>query len=202
MPKEPVWITSKSDVLKQITMRLDLLEEWTKAGIPMKTDTNGDLVRDRNGEAVLDYVPMNLTDFSDWQAKDNCPKQHKALEQFRVISRSTLNKPYHSETKKKILHALSLISGRATIQIESTNKVSQIEKYKVEIEYLKKVVAAQELEARASRIESSKQVELRRAERALRLQNENQLKLELDARDSRIAELTQALSKVAPLRKS
>ena len=202
MAKQHISQKSKGDAVNQVDLRLEILGEWCRAGIPWKTTHSGDLVRDADGEAQLDYSPSNLTEFVSWIAEKNCKAQHEALTGLRTISRSTLGQPYHNETKRKVLNCLALVAERRKSQYEQANKATRIGSQAAELAYLRKVVAAQEMEARSSRLQVSNEVTARRKEHSLRLRNEKQLQSELLSRDKRIAELTQALAKVSPLRKS
>ena len=69
MPK--VFETSKARSIKQIELRLAILKRWSNEGIPWRTDADGKVQRDEDGEAVIEYVPTSLPTFCSWTAKEH-----------------------------------------------------------------------------------------------------------------------------------
>lgn len=215
MPK--VFETARAAAVEQVEIRLIILKHMMEAGIPWRTGPGGKVERDERGEAILDFVPRNFTDFAAWTAAKHCAavqlleiprnrddahdKRTVKLSDLRKISRTTLNQTYHEKLRKRIDTAIDLIKAQAARQLEKENKTSQIEELTVEVTYLRKVVIAQEQEARDSRQEALKATTALRKEKQLRLRNEAKLKSDYAELQQQNIELLKKFAEAVPLKR-
>jgi hypothetical protein len=216
MPK--VFETSKARSIKQIELRLAILKRWSNEGIPWRTDADGKVQRDEDGEAVLEYVPTSLPTFCSWTAKehgaaalllefrsdseDGAQYGAMRLSDLEEFSRNTLGQPHHRKRKAKVDTALRLVAARVTLQREKESKASQIASLTAELAYLSKVVQSQEEEARVSRQEALKATTALRKEKQLRLRTETKLKGDYAELERKNAELVRQLAKVVSIGKA
>ena len=198
----------------QIESRLNLLRHWALNGIPWQIAENGTPLRDKEGELTLDFTPKNVVEFAGWTAAKHSPGNRNSIVTCRVnetdmtvrlsdlvpLSRTTLSQPYRAEDKAAIDIQLEVIAGKAIQQLETSRKSSVIDTLKAERKFLKKVVAAQESEVRAARIEAHQaRVEIEGIRRTA-ANNEAELKRVNSELEKKIASLVRHCAKIAPLK--
>ena len=209
-----VYERARQDAEAQIQIRLDVLALWEKEGIPWKKGVQGDFLRDAEGELLLDFFPTTQQGFSKWTAESHSAGNRTlglmvrsdgvektiSLTQLEAISRTTLNQPYHSRLKVKVIAQMTAVASRARLQLEQTRKSSIIAQLNAEISHLRNVVDAQESEARDGRVEAR----IARSKLKEVTEQANRDKAELQRINSqlelRIAELVKEFSKLASLK--
>lgn len=212
----------------QIILRLIILRKWRNTDIPWKSNEKGELIRDESGEQVLDFFPTNITDFCNWLPGANslsersktysegdlagflgAPRAAKldawpdiivgSLQNLETLSRTTVNQTWHAPLKAVINRELKLIKSKARTQLEKKNKVTVIEAQKDDLAHLRKIVAEQEVESRASRAAERKAIKELADEKALHARNVTEAKAEIERLKARISELLKAQKVVANL---
>lgn len=193
--------TEKSKFLDQVAIRLAILESWIeRREVPWRTGSDGKVLRDEDGELIPDFVPTNFFQFCNWEPSKSSPASGDAVLGLRRISRQTLDQDYHSELKSNVDSKLKAVKACLTHQLERKNKTSVIAELQSALKLLEGIVDAQQRESRQARQqvgEITKRYRMRHDEQRRIIA---QLKSDLAASELRVAELTAAFAKIAPLR--
>jgi exonuclease VII large subunit len=207
----------KSKFLQQAGMRIALIRHWCDTEIPWQKGSDGNPLRDEEGELLLDFFPRGPTDFAKWEPRLHSEGNRNAifrwteeideqqvefevsLADFEKFSRTNLTQPYHNEIAKEAERQIARIEAKAVAQQERANKVSIIENRDLEIKYLKGVMAEQEKECRDARREASQaRIDLA-TEKQTALNNETQLKRDYQLLEKKYSALLRDFSKVSPI---
>ncbi|MGF6966701.1 hypothetical protein OKW43_003729 [Paraburkholderia sp. WC7.3g] len=186
-----------------ITAKLEILETWSRTGIPWLRDADGNEARDSDGEQLLDYFPPRPIDFASWNGTQNCQTTHKLfpeLSSIKATRRSTLSEPYHSDIQSRVQAVLEVLRAKGHEQLLLTNKTSRIETLQAGADYWQTLAHKQEGDIIALRERMSEtEVKLRAATLALE-NNRTEAQRVIDNLNAKVANLTGLLAKVAPLK--
>lgn len=137
-------------VEKLIVAKLSILQRWAKAKeVPWKRNELGIEDRDANGELQVDYVPLSIDAFSDWQSNDNCEFNRNTEEGLSLIlstSRSTLYQEYHNDARVSVDKVTRTLRETVKTQLLNYNKAARIEILISENRQLKALIDQQESE--------------------------------------------------------
>lgn len=185
---------------EEIELKLAVLRQWVAEGIPWKTSDAGDLLRDADGECLLEYFPNNIVRFCDWDSSQNTGLTQLSLSAIRRTNRSTLYRS-HQVALSEIDEVCAALVAQARKQLKDSNKTKFIGELHTEVVYLRKLVATQESEITEAALNNNRiEAELLRTKRALTNLRERYDE-ETQQLRIRVAELTTILQKLTPLRK-
>lgn len=186
-----------------ITAKLDLLEVWSTTEIPWKKIDTGDFAYDTDGEKVLDFFPTREIHFAEWNGSQNCPAthiDHPALAALRKTRRSTLLEPYHEDLHARLVALLPVVRAKAQEQLIAASKTNIIQELRASAEYWETLAHKQESDIISLRERMhATEVTLRSTTLALN-NNIHEHQRVVDALTLKVANLTDLLSKIAPLR--
>jgi len=199
--KEHVSETAKSVVRRNVKQKLMLLDTWIADGVPLLTTDNGIPIRDDFGEVQLDFYPKNPFAFAAWDGSQNCNTVRIKYDiEFKLISRETLNKPYHGELKRDALKKLSALSERAAQQAAILNKQAIIKALERDIQEKDDLIARQDTEIVKGRIDAQAlEVDFRKLSRAFENGKEEHQRI-VEELNKKVADLTLQLSKFVLLK--
>lgn len=191
---------NKQRAADEIDEKITILKVWKEKGIPFCTSDDGSLLRDNNGDSILEFFPKNKTSFCKWDGSQNTGITRTSCEKIVCTNRSTLYLT-HSHEIPKIEVLFAELSARAKEQRRAANRTALIGDIQREVLYLRDLVCKQGDELTAAAIRSTEmEAELLRSERALN-NTRTHYDLENQQLKARNAELTATLRKLSPLRK-
>lgn len=193
-----------------IVSKISILTEWSNKGLPSKKDTNGDCIRDKDGEEVIDYYPTSIQQFLKWNGMQNCMAVNNDIEKIhgniRGTGRATLER--YDDLYEQAQKLIELVKLRAKNQTLNENKASKIKRLKGELLLNEKAKELSEIQHRqAIQIINTLREELNDEAKA----HDSTKKLwisDLENRDKEIVVLTcenrkliTLLAKVTPIKK-
>jgi hypothetical protein len=207
----------KSKIVKQVEMRIALLRHWRNTEIPWQKGANGNLLKDEDGEPILDFFPRGPTDFANWvpsmHSEGNrsavfCWKENHddkevefeiSIADLKKFSRTNLTQDYHLALAQEAERQITAIKAKAVVQLEKSRKASIISSQEAEIKYLKTVIAQQESECRSARASAQKALTALEAERQTARNNEAQAKRDYQQLEAKMAALIRDFAKISPI---
>ncbi|MFM0309658.1 hypothetical protein P0D71_17890 [Paraburkholderia sp. RL17-383-BIF-A] len=151
---------------------------------------------------MLDFYPTRSVHFEAWDGTQNCQATHAlfpSLSSFKTTRRSTLAGS-HSDLQDKLDAVLEVLRAKGHEQLLMTNKTSLLEKLESQAHTWEMLARKQESDIVALRERMAKtEVELRASTLALE-NNASEHTRVVDLLNAKIANLTNLLSKVAPLK--
>jgi hypothetical protein len=191
---------TKQACAEKIEAKLKVLRQWKAEGIPWKTSDAGELLRDADGECLLEFFPDSIASFCDWDGSQNTGLARSSISTVCFTNRSTLYRS-HEAALSEIDSVCKALAKQAQKQIKEANKTKVIGELHTEVIYLRKLVSTQETEITEAAINNGRtETELLRIKRAL-VHLRERYDEETQQQRTRIAELTATLQKLAPLRK-
>lgn len=200
MSSEHISALNKEKSRKNILFKLEILKRWGQEGIPIKLDEVGNQVRDKNGEIEFEWAPLSILDFSKWDGTQNSKLCQESIGQFKTISRETLNKKYNRDLNLLAKQLLKLIKVKLLQQTEETNKLGTIQKLTRDLEYWKLLASTLSTDIAQLRSQYSEiEIELRKLQRSL-INNKEEAKRVVNAKDIEIMGLRESLSAIKVLK--
>ncbi|WP_322062962.1 hypothetical protein [Paraburkholderia sp. J63] len=152
---------------------------------------------------MLDFYPTREIHFAAWNGTQNCPATHAlfpSVSSIKTTRRSTLAEPYHRDLHTRVEAVLGVLRAKGHEQLLATNKTSQLEKLESKAYYWEVLAKKQEGEIIALRERMYEtEVKLRAAMLAIE-NNSAEHQRVVTSLNSKVANLTNLLSKVAPLK--
>jgi len=190
------------EATQRIDTKLGILEGWVTNGIPWKIqEHDGKIAMDDSEERILDFFPLNLSEFASWDGSRNCAATRAGLPEIRSMSRMTLNQSYHQARRAQVLSTISKLEQKAIEQREQFNKGSQMARLEAEVERLENVVKRQEQDVVTFRRKADRANELYYGLRATHLRAKKQYRSEIRALEAQVASLTKQVKRVVGFRK-
>ncbi|MCG8040569.1 MAG: hypothetical protein JAZ17_11350 [Candidatus Thiodiazotropha endolucinida] len=183
-----------------IKAKLRVLNKWAKEELPWKTDDAGNLLRDGNGDKIVEWFPQNGRQFCQWDGSQCSPGTKKALPELRSISRTTLYKDYNEDLKHEAESLFEVLVALEEKLKSSSSNASEIERLKKDLSYWQSVAKA-EANAVLEMLKKVNEVEkkYRRGER-VRKNNEEKLQEQIRQLKAENGALNKVVAKVAPMR--
>ena len=191
---------SKQRAADAIDAKYVVLEAWAAEGIPFCSNDDGTLLRNSDGDVVLEFVPMNIKAFCEWDASRNTSATRKLYPDIKLTNRSTLYLT-HADKASKLGDLFKVLRARIKLQSRQANKTGQITDLEHEVRYLRSLASKQGDEIIAEAVKSTDvEKELLRVQRSL-ASTHNHYEVENQHLKARNAELAATLQKLSPLRK-
>lgn len=191
---------NKRRAANEIRAKTTILELWAEKGIPFCTSDDSLLLRNNNGDSILEFFPTSIASFCEWDNSQNTGVTRKFCGEIVRTNRSTLYLT-HSDKIPKIERLLAELSVRAKQQRREANRTAHIDDLERQVIYLRDLVSKQGDELTAAALNSTEmEAELLRKERAL-TNTQTHYDVENQQLKARNAELTATLQKLSPLRK-
>ncbi|MCM8921437.1 MAG: hypothetical protein LC540_15465 [Candidatus Thiodiazotropha sp.] len=180
--------------------KLLVLNKWAKEELPWKTDDTGNLLRDGNGDKIVEWFPRNGRQFCQWDGSQCSPGTKQALPELRSISRTTLYKDYNEGLKHEAESLFKVLVALEEKMESSSSSASEIDRLKKELSYWQSVAKA-EANSVLAMLKKINEIEkkYRRGER-VRKNNEEQLQEQIRQLKAENAALNKVVAKVAPMR--
>lgn len=183
-----------------IETKISILNNWSKQALPWRTDEEGNLLRDRNGDKVVEWFPRNASQFCHWDGSQCSPGTQQTLPDLYKISRSTFYRDYNEDLKhnaENLFEVLVTLEGKMA---SSASSASEIEKLKKDLSYWRTVAKA-EADTVLTILKKLNEVEKKylRSER-VRKNNEEQLKMQISELRAEKAALDKVLAKISPMK--
>lgn len=192
--------TSKQRAANAIDAKYKVLEAWAAKGIPYCSNDDGTLLRNADGDVVLEFAPTNLKAFCEWNASRNTSATRELYPDIESTTRSTLYLT-HADKASKLSDLFKVLRARIKLQSRQANKTGQITDLEHEVRYLRALASKQGDDLIAAAINSTDvENELLRVQRAL-ASTRNHYEVENQQLKARNAELAATLQKLSPLRK-
>ncbi|QPK62573.1 hypothetical protein IVG45_17215 [Methylomonas sp. LL1] len=194
---------SKENALKNIEIKINILNSWLKDGIPFRCDENGHHILDEKDNKVLDFSPKTVRQFLGWDGSQNCAFLRKSLPAIRSLNNSTLAQyKTHRAEVESIVRALK---QKAELQLQRTS-ASEIKRFKAaqsEMEINIRSLSEQNLILRRNYVESQNKYQalLRETEGHEKefYNNYQIMEDEIERLKSQISSLTKTIVKLQPL---
>ncbi|QIN62681.1 hypothetical protein SBC1_26970 [Caballeronia sp. SBC1] len=197
---ELISIVGKQRAEETINKKIDVLKRWVRA-IPWRALDDGQPLRDRDGELVLEYFPTSISAFTTWDGSQNSKfvRESEHLE-FRGPSRGTLDQPYHSASKSLVISLFETLLKRAQRQLLHANKSNLIRRLLSERAWQRSLIKQQETEIAILLDGITEARDDLQSEKSTRLYNEQQLQERIKQLEKRNADLSSSLHNVTGLR--
>lgn len=184
----------------KLIAKLRVLNEWSKGTLPWQTDSEGNFIRDSNGDKIVERFPSNGKQFCGWVGRECSPGTQKILPELNSISRQTFSKDYNEDLKSQAEDLFKVLIALQEKMKASASNASEIDKLKRDIFYWQSAAKAEanavlDLMQRLNEIEKL----YNKAER-IRKNNEEQLQAEIITLKAENAALNKIVAKVAPLK--
>lgn len=191
---------SKQRAADAIEAKYKVLEAWAAEGIPFCSNDDGTLLRNADGDVVLEFAPTNLKAFCEWSSSRNTVATKKLYPGIEATNRSTLYLT-HRDKATKLDGLFQVLRARIKLQSRKANKTGQITDLEHEVRYLRALAIKQGDDLIAAAVSSTAvENELLRVQRAL-ASTRNHYEVENQQLKARNAELAATLQKLSPLRK-
>ncbi len=188
-------------VEESIKLKISWLRIWVESGIPWLSSSQGEKIRDKHGELQLDYFPVNVAEFCEWDGSQNCEHVRAALPKIARTNRSGLSST-HIKLKAEIERLGKDLARKAKQQLIEENKGDRITALENEVTFLRLVLERQETEITQMRLkEISLDEKLTQTERAL-ANGAAHYDRTVALLEKQVSELTASLRKVVPLKMS
>ncbi|MDR5765907.1 MULTISPECIES: hypothetical protein [unclassified Caballeronia] len=197
-----VSVSEKRRVEAAIEAKLEVLRRWSKS-IPWRANSEGEPVRDKNGELVLEYFPTSVDSFCAWDGTQNSSfVRNRENLNFAGPSRSAVNSAAHDTSRGLLKKIFPTLEARASHQRLVANKANLISRLLRERSWQRKLIHQQETEIAVLLDEVTMSGAELQSERATRKNNEEQLLARIEQLETRNAELATIARKVTPLASS
>lgn len=184
----------------KIDEKLRVLNKWSKGGLPWQTDNEGNLIRDSNGDKVVEWFPRNSRQFCEW-IRIKCSKgTQKLIPELSSISRQTFSREYNEDLKNQAEGLFKVLIALEEKMKASSSNASEIGKLKRDISYWQSVAEA-EANAVLDMMQRLNEIEklYNKAER-IRKNNEEKLQAEIRTLRAENAALNKVVAKITPLK--
>lgn len=184
----------------KITAKLRVLNKWSKGGLPWQTDDEGKMIRDSNGDKIVEWFPRNSRQFCEWDRSKCSPDTQKVIPELNSISRQTFSREYNEDLKNQAEDLFKVLIALEEKMKASSSNASEISKLKRDISYWQSVAEAEanavlDIMQRLNDIENL----YNKAER-IRKNNEEQLQAEIRTLKAENAALNKVVAKITPLK--
>lgn len=153
---------SKAEATSNITVKINVLNEWVTHGIPLRLHDDGSALIDEKDKKQLDYYPRSLRQFKAWDGTQNCKLVREKLPAFSTTGNDTL--PKRPELQEKVRCIIEALRLRASQQ-ETLTHPSEIKRLQEELKIAKLTIKI-------------RNAELRNQQRALRQAEDSKIRLE------------------------
>lgn len=182
--------------------KLSILEAWARTEIPWSRSVTGAFERDATGERILDFFPTRASHFAVWDGTQNCTATHvlyPKLGRLKKTRRRTIAES-HSDLQSRLDAVLQALRSKSKVQLETTNKSSQIKDLEKSVDFWESLAKKQEGEIVSLRERMFKtERQLREAQAAVKNNKAEWSRISAE-KDAKIASLTELLSKISPIR--
>lgn len=205
MNKKHQSVSLKQEAFNNIKRKHGIIKDWISKGVPFLQDDNNKLVRDADGEKILDFYPTSLRRFYPWDGTQNHPKAHKDIINISGTGTTTLDA--YPELKDEIESDLNTLKLKGKIQSEDSSKsyeiqrvsnqliLEQMQRSSAEKKYLGIHMEHEELKLSLSEAVRENEQANKLYEKMLNKKNAKIIEL-----NTTIAELRKSLSKVSTLK--
>lgn len=184
----------------KINVKLRVLHKWSKEGLPWQTDKEGSVIRDSNGDKIVEWFPRNNRQFCEWDESQCSSGTQQLIPVLNSISRQTFYREYNEDLKNQAEDLIKVLIALEEKMKASSSNASEISKLKRDISYWQSVAEAEanavlDIMQRLNEIEKL----YNKAER-IRKNNEEQLQIELRTLKAENAALNKVVAKITPLK--
>lgn len=180
--------------------KIEVIETWVANGIPWKTDPEGVLSRDTDGEKELDYFPKSVAAFCEWDGANNSQFVRTTFPAIKKTNRSTLYLN-HSSEQAKIDSLCKNLAKLAHQQLSRSNKAKRLKNSNGDVALLRAILVTQETEITVLRKCSiANGTKLTQSETALE-NTRTHYESEMANLRKQVADLTALVRSLRPLRK-
>lgn len=184
----------------KITVKLRVLHKWSKEDLPWQTDNEGSLIRDSNGDKIVEWFPRNNRQFCEWDGSQCSSGTQQLIPELNSISRQTFYREYNEDLKNQAEDLFNVLIALEEKMKASSSNASEISKLKRDISYWQSVAEAEanavlDIMQRLNEIEKL----YNKAER-IRKNNEEQLQIEIRTLKAENAALNKVVAKITPLK--
>ena len=196
-------VVARDAAQKSIDNKLMILKAWAENGIPTSRDSDGRELLDHHDLKVLEFFPTSVRQFKLWDGSQNSPSIAESLPKFTSTGNDTLSK--RPQCVELVVKALAAIGARAEAQ-RLSGRPARLRELEARVRVLESTLKTRITEIREQQ-RSVRQLVLERDSLSTKLDCErhefervfSSLSEQLHLEKARCAELTAALSKVAPL---
>ncbi len=184
----------------KITVKLRVLRKWSKQDLPWQTDNEGSVIRDSNGDKIVEWFPRNNRQFCEWDGSQCSSGTQQLIPVLNSISRQTFYREYNEDLKNQAEDLFNVLIALEEKMKASSSNASEISKLKRDISYWQSVAEAEanavlDIMQRLNEIEKL----YNKAER-IRKNNEEQLQIEIRTLKAENATLNKVVAKITPLK--
>ena len=76
----------------KIIEKLRVLNQWAKGDLSWQVDDNGNMIRDSNGDKIVEWFPRNSRQFCEWDIYKCSPGTRKVIPKLNTFSRQTFSR--------------------------------------------------------------------------------------------------------------
>jgi len=187
---------SRSKIIEKVRV----LNKWSKGSLPWQTDDEGNVIRDLNGDKIVEWFPRNSRQFCEWSRMKCSQGTQKLIPELSSISRQTFSREYNEDLKSQAEDLFKVLIGLEEKMNASSSNASEIAKLKLDISYWQAVAEA-EANAVLDMMQRLNEIDklYNKAER-IRKNNEEQLQAEIRTLKAENAALNKVVAKVTPLK--
>lgn len=184
----------------KITVKLRVLHKWSNEGLPWQTDNEGSVIRDSNGDKIVEWFPRNNRQFCEWDGSQCSSGTQQLIPVLNSISRQTFYREYNEDLKNQAEDLFNVLIALEEKMKASSSNASEISKLKRDISYWQSVAEAEanavlDIMQRLNEIEKL----YNKAERIIK-NNEEQLQIEIRTLKAENATLNKVVAKITPLK--
>lgn len=183
-----------------IQNKIDILHEWSSNGLLWQTKSNGEFIRDKNGDKIIEWIPKNIMQFCKWNGTQNSEGTQAFLPVIKSLSRDTLYKGYNDDLRNQYEQMIPALNALEDKMLAEASNASIIQRLEKDIKYWKSLADAEATNV-LSTLKRLDEIDkkYRKAIRA-RANNEAELQKKIDELTIENAALNKLVSKVKGLK--